>query len=172
MLKVQRILASFVLVGLLVLAAGCGDGDKRSRASGVVSYKNEPLKGGNIGFSNDIGGTYKGFIQPDGTYTITDIPNGTYAVTIETETLNPEKKGPPQGPPGDKNNMQAKMQAEYLAKMGQNPGGGATAGPSKEDLAKVFTKIPSKYATKSTSGLQIEIGATGALTKKDFPLVD
>lgn len=167
-----RFSAGCLFVGILTLASGCGDAKlSRSKVSGVVTYKSAPVKGGNMTMSNDIGGTYTTSIQEDGTYSFGDVPTGNYSVTIETDSLNPDKKAP-KGAAGDKGGQREKMQSDYMKAMGKGPGadGEAGTGPSKEELVKRYTKIPTKYATKALSGLQVDVVL--GTTLKDFVLSD
>lgn len=152
---------------LSVVAIGCSD-KKISKVYGVVTYKNSPVKGGNMIISNDTGGSYSCTIQENGDYSVTDVPNGTYSVTIETETLNPDKKAPKSTV--ERSDERAKMNKQYMDAMGKGGGDGGTGAASREDLLKRYTKIPSKYTSKSTSNLQVEV--SGGETKKNFELAD
>ncbi len=185
---VQRALIASIFSALLVFAAGCG-GDKKSRVTGIITYKNEPVKGGNIYLTNDAGGSFSSPITMEGAYTITDIVPGTYSVTVDTESVNPDRKstaavsgrGAPSAPnnpavnaPGGKADTLNKEYAERMGKSapaGNDAGsGGGFGAPSKEDLLKRYTKIPGKYGSKATSGLTFEVG--NGTTTKDFPLAD
>ncbi len=169
---ILRFSAGCLFVGILTLASGCGEGKlSRSKISGVVTYKSAPVKGGNMTLSNDIGGTYTTSIQEDGTYSISDVPTGNYSVTIETDSLNPEKKAA-KGATGDKGGAREKMQSDYMKAMGKGSGGSGEpgTGPSKEELAKRYTKIPAKYSNKALAGLQVDVVL--GVTLKDFVLVD
>ena len=169
-----RTIITSALCCSLALIIGCS-GASKSKVTGVVSYKNAPIKGGNLIMSSESGGSYSAIIQPDGTYSISDVATGTYTVTIETESLNPDKKAP-KSAAGDKADQRNKMQDEYMKAMGKGGGenksgaGDVGSGASKEDLAKIYTKIPTKYGSKATSGIQVDVGS-GA-TVKDIPLAD
>lgn len=177
----QRAIAASLFTGLLVLAAGCG-GDKKSHLSGVVTYNNAPVTGGNITLASDAGGTYSCPIQMDGNYLITDILPGTYSVTVETETVNPDRKTPPyggqkMGPGAGTASKMEKMNKDYENQMkkggetGSLAAGGNSFGPaSREELLKRYTKIPTKFTDKKTSGLSVEVGQ--GKIKKDFALAD
>lgn len=163
-----------LFVGLLIFATGCS-GDKKSKLSGTITYKNEPVKAGMIYLTNDAGAGYSSPIQSDGAYVVTDIPPGSYSVTVETESINPDAKG--SSPAAAKGGnyaggmvgKNAKMQDEYAQQMGKG-GGAPGGGPSREELLKRYTKLPAKYAVKTTSDLKVEV-QSGA-TLKDFPLTD
>lgn len=184
----QRALIASVFATLLVFAAGCS-GDKKSKVTGIITYKNEPVKGGNIYLTNDSGGSFSSPITMEGSYTITDIVPGTYSVTVDTESVNPDRKttaanpgrsnpNAPNAPgvnaPGGKADV---LNKEYADRMGKSAPAGNDAGsgggfgaPSKEELLKRYTKIPGKYGSKLTSNLSFEVG--NGTTTKDFPLTD
>lgn len=178
----QRAIAASLFTGLLVVAAGCGGGDKKSHLAGLVTYNNAPVTGGNLNVTNDSGGSFSCAIQMDGNYVITDIPPGTYSVTVDTESVNPDRKTPAYGSPqkmgpgaGTAAKME-KMNKEYESMMKKggeagSPDAGGSFGPaSKEELLKRYTKIPAKYTDKKTSGLTVEVGQ--GKIKKDFVLAD
>lgn len=185
---IQRALIASIFVSLLVFAAGCGSGDKKSKVTGIITYKNEPVKGGNIYLTNDAGGSFSSPITMEGAYTITDIVPGTYSVTVDTESVNPDRKSTaaaagrnPNAPnaaginaPGGK---ASELNKEYSDRMGKSApaandagSGGGFGAPSKEELLKRYTKIPGKYGSKLTSGLTFDVG--NGTTTKDFPLAD
>lgn len=183
---VQRALIASIFSALLVFAAGCGSGDKKSKVSGIITYKNEPVKGGNIYLTNDAGGSFSSPIEMSGAFLITDIVPGNYSVTIDTESVNPDRNANSAAPVRTNPNAPTALAAtgkkealskEYNKAMGKNDSSGSDGGsnggfsaPSKEDLLKRYTKIPGKYGSKVTSGLTLEVG--NGTTTKDFPLVD
>src|SRR5437868_4614763 len=77
---------------VLALAAGCRSSPNPGKVSGRVTYKGAPLKGGEVLFHSAGQGSYRGSINQDGTYEITDVPVGEMTVTVDTEFLNPDKK--------------------------------------------------------------------------------
>ena len=171
-MKLSVFCPAFVVV-LVLIAAGCS-GDKKTKITGKVTYKNEPLKGGSIYMFDNAGASYSCPIQNDGTYLVTDIMPGSYSVTVETESINPDNKGtsPTEVKSGQNAGMvgkNAKMQGEYAKQMGL-AGGGPGGGPSREDLLKNYVKIPKKYATKETANLKVEV--LSGITTKDIPLTD
>jgi len=68
------------LVGLAVLAAavaGCSSkGVKKITVNGTVSYKGQPVRSGILKFAGPEGAYSAASIQPDGSYTITDVIPG------------------------------------------------------------------------------------------------
>jgi hypothetical protein len=166
-------------VGLAIVVAlsGCGgSGSATSRITGKVIYKGTPLPGGNVVLTSSggggDGGGYPSPIQMDGTYLITNIPPGVYDVTVETDTVNPDRgkdtKGKAKVEPGAApKGVSDKVNSEYaaaMAKFGGGGGGGGGGGEAggfgaapREELLKRYTKIPEKYANKKTSNLRIEV---------------
>ena len=176
--KICRTAVTVTIFSLLLIALGCSS-DKKSKVTGSVTYKNAPVPGGNLTFSNDSGGSFSSPIQQDGTYLITDMPAGTYTVTIETETVNPDRAAPAYGTGKEKAAPAAKLAGkmekasnEYAEKMGKGGGGGggdnSFGAAPREELLKRYAKIPVKYADKRISGLTAEVG-TGSV-KIDFTL--
>ncbi len=82
-----------VLTLFAIVALGCGDRNPSAPAfvSGSVKYKGEVLKAGTVQFHSDMG-VYPAPINSDGTYVNRDVPVGELVVTVETESVNPDKK--------------------------------------------------------------------------------
>lgn len=175
-MKLSPKLCSTALLAIgVVVAAGCSGEAKRSKVSGVVSYKGTPLKGGTLTFTSDSSGTYNCQIHEGGAYSITDLPLGTYGVVIDTEFLNPEKRAATMskaaaGQQGER----ARINKQYMEAMGRSGGStdaAKTVDPAtKEEMAKIYTKIPAKYLSKVTSGQQLDVSGTN--TVKNFELTD
>jgi hypothetical protein len=149
MLKFRLGLLSILV---LALAAGCGPRSRTpAKIAGKVTYKGQPVKAGNITFhTND--GDYPSTLNADGGYEITDVAAGPATVTIETESANPDKKTPTYG------GQAGRSPAMDPSKMA----GGAPAGvggPSKEELAARYVKIPPKFKDATTSGLTVTLVA-------------
>ncbi len=168
----HKIVSAAFLVFSMTVVSGCGGGAKFSSVSGIVTYQGNPLKGGTLTFISDSSGTYKCQIVEGGSYSITDIPLDTYGVTIDTDSLNPAHKASLGKGEGDLKDQRSKMNKQYMDAMAQ--GGADTAkniyGGTKEQMAKVYTKIPAKYLSRATSGQQIEL--LTAVTVKNFELTD
>jgi hypothetical protein len=146
MLLLRRFLLSLTLA--LLLIAGCSGKRSQNTAnlSGKLSYKDQPIKAGVMQIYTEQG-LYSATINPDGTYTATQLPPGKATVTIETESINPNK--PVYG--GGKYEVK-KSKAE------------------KEPEALEYVKIPLKYRQENTSDLKIEL-KPGKNTH-DFNLTD
>jgi hypothetical protein len=150
-----------VILVLLVSLAACGPKNPNApgKVSGVVTYKGEILKSGNVTFHVGEQKTgYNAAIDTDGKYQAFDLPTGTHVVTIETESLNPDRKVP-----------------TYGARQGKGKGGmseqaAMMGAPDPKMLAERFRAIPKKYADPKTSGLSVTI-KQGVQTV-NFDLVD
>ncbi len=67
----------------------------QASVTGKVTYKGEPVPAGLINFiPKTEGPSATGSLIADGTYSITDAPAGEFTVTIDNESLNPDKKLP------------------------------------------------------------------------------
>jgi hypothetical protein len=136
---------------LLLVAWGCGGSKSTtSEVTGKVTYQNNPLPAGQITFYPAKGTPQSVAIQPDGTYTVTDLEPGEVTVTVSTETLNPEKKTPDYG--------------------GRGRGGASPPPPDMAGGGGKYVKIPDKYAKQETSTLKTTISK--GKNKYDVPLTD
>lgn len=142
---VGRCLRRGVLLSAFLVAAGCG-GSKGS-VSGKVTFKDQPLHGGQVILQAENGKTYSGSIDENGNYTITKVPPGTMKVSvrpIERPKIEagqgPFRGGPPKGigiPKGHEVPEGMKEAYENLNKPGQQAPKG----------------FPEKYKDPKESGL-------------------
>lgn len=151
----------FLVVLVLVGLAGCGSSKSRAKVSGTVTYRDQPVKAGNVTFHSEDKGSYNTTLSEQGTYEIADVPPGDMIVTIETASMNPDMKVPTYG--GDR---VAKVTEDRMA--AERKGGFGP--PPKEVLAARYVKIPDKYAGTNTTDLKIKV--TGGSQTQDFPLKD
>jgi hypothetical protein len=91
------------------------------------------------------GTPYPSTISPDGTYAVADIPVGELIVVVETESVNPGRKGPT-----ETQDYKRRMAAVQPSPNG--PSGGAA------DLSK-YVKIPEKYAKEKTTPITYTVKA-------------
>jgi hypothetical protein len=164
-IRVASIAAS--ALPLLFLASGCGPSSGTpGKVYGKVTYKGAPVTGGGITLQTKDGAKYGGAIDPDGTYSVPDLPPGDMTVTISTENLNPNPAKPTIGPPGGGTGFPPGGGPPGPSGSTGPPGGTAT--PAKPQ--GTYMKIPEKYGDPQTSGLTVTVPA--GPVKKDFDLKD
>jgi len=129
-----------LLTSFAVVALGCGDKNPNAPAvvSGSVKYKGEVLKAGTVTFHSDKG-VYPAPINSDGTFINRDVPVGECVITVETESLNPNKKKETYG--GER----AKGMQE------QKPPAGSSTG------SEFYVQIPKKYGDPKESPLKLTV---------------
>lgn len=150
----------------LVISLGCSPSSKTpTTVSGKVTYKGQPVTGGNIAFHPPAGeatqgasGSYGFALNPDGTYIAVGLPAQEMVVTIDTESLNPNK------PKAEYSKGKENPGDEYKKQMMKR---GAV--PDVADTSK-YVAIPKKYADKKTSPLKKTL--TGGKNTLDFELTD
>jgi len=149
---VTRLVACLPLAALVL--AGCSNvnPDAPAKITGVVKYKGAPVSGGNIAFHYKDGKpTANASIGSDGSYNTGECSSGDATVTIETESINPEKK------------QKTYTQGGRSAPMSPKP-------ESAQAAKTVYVKIPEKYSDKTKSGLTYTV--VNGEQKKDFDLSD
>lgn len=161
MKKTPVLLTLPLLFGVI---AGCSDPNKQGNVTGKITYSSKPVTGGVITLNPEKEGqSFTTSIDADGAYKILDAVPGTYVVTIETESINPDRPKRTYGPPGGAAAGGAAGGAPAPAN--SLPGGAAAAGAQGK-----YVKIPAKYADPKTSDLKITVPAGGM--NKDFALTD
>ncbi|QDV38420.1 hypothetical protein [Tautonia plasticadhaerens] len=148
--------ASFL--GVLALAAGCGDGTglpERYPVSGTVTYKGEPVETGAISFTPvDVanGRPASGTIE-EGSYYLTTAVDGDGAL------------------PGEYKVTITSRAVDYDQAMAGVQGGM----PKQDDVSKAITEaenlVPPKYSIPDTSGLTYTV-TEGSNRGTDFDLTD
>ena len=82
-----------VAAGALVLGCKSENPNAPGRVSGKVTYNGQPVTGGTVTFhSKKDGAKIPVSISSDGRYSAFDIPDGEMDVTVETESLNPDRE--------------------------------------------------------------------------------
>lgn len=156
----MKMTRSFVLMAVVAGAASLGCGGNSAapvRLAGKVSYNGTAVTAGTMSFHTADGTIYPGLINTDGSYTATDLPVGEVVVTIETESLNPNKKA--------EGTAKEQKDAKRRSGMMQKAPEGAVGGPTP-----TYVKIPAKYADKKTSPLKLNLERN--TKSKDFDLTD
>lgn len=171
--------AAPLLAGLLVVL-GCGPSNPNApaRVTGRVMYNGSPVTGGTLTFHTKEGGQIPLGIAADGTYSAVDVPEGDIVVTVETESLNPNRKMPEykggtgSGPAAMYGKGKFGPQGGGPSGSGAPGGKGAQLGPAPEgvNIATTYMKIPDKYAKPETSGLTVTLKKGEQV--KDFELTD
>jgi hypothetical protein len=158
----------------LTFAFGCGSKNPNAPANvrGKVLYNGKPVTGGTIFFHTAEQGTFSGGISPDGTYDLTDLVTGDMIVTVDTESINPDRKQ--QVYDGSTSKGSGK-QAMYGNKTASGPKTGkvseASPVPSDAPTSRVvYLKIPAKYSDKTQSNLKVTL--SNGSNKNNFDLTD
>lgn len=155
MMTRARFAAAGVLTALIV-SIGCNSAnpDAPCHIQGKVTYNGNPVTGGFVLFHQSDGNKVSLPIFANGSYT-GDLKEGTYSVTVDTESLNPNKKTDSRAPGG--------AGGAYGGAAGGNASGGGYASKYKAQQASPtpegagpkpeYVKIPPKYMDPSSSGL-------------------
>jgi hypothetical protein len=159
----MRVFRIGLVAGLAAVLLGCSSA-KRGSVTGAVSYNGQSVKAGTVYFLYDEGGRYQAEIKSDGSFQFMDVPTGGVKVLVDTETFNPEQR--PQSYTQKQKQLSqgyGKSMKEYDAAMGRGGDKKAAdqpAGLSKEkkaELAKVYVKLPKKYAGEKTTPLTFTV---------------
>jgi hypothetical protein len=128
------------------LALGCGQSRTPARLQGEVKYNGQLVKGGTIQFHSKEFGIFQTTIRDNGTYAMSDLPAGEVVVTIETESVNPDREIP-----------------QYGGKPAAPDGGAAAkkAGVPPPPAANKgnYVHIPERYRDPAQSGLTVTLGS-------------
>jgi hypothetical protein len=160
----RKVYSPLLLLPLVVLA-GCRPGNPNAPASvsGQVTYKGETLTAGAVSFHSKEKGIFQAPIEPDGTFRAVDIPAGDLAVTVETESANPElAKKTPDYKGGFGGGGDSKYGKGGGGKKQQPAKKAAQTSPTPEGMKQgggKYVKIPSKYSDPGKSGLSAKISA-------------
>lgn len=136
-----------------LVATGCGS--STATYSGKVSYKDSPVKGGNVTFVSEEGKfPVSSPIAEDGSYTVANVPVGKVKICVETESFNMSGRAiPPSYKPPDEAN----------APKGYRP-------PDLSARAQRYVAIPKHYAEAESTPLSITV--SGGSHKYDIKLQD
>jgi hypothetical protein len=156
----QKTLPLTVLLAVLFLAGGCGDGTtplSLAPSTGTVFYNDKPLAGASVTFFNENAPLATGMTNAEGKFTITT-------------------GGRPGAPIGN-----AKV---FITKISAQQSSAIPANPTPEDMRKMAiesmgkavsqskSEIPEKYGNPQTSGLVATVLADGSKNVFEFRLVD
>jgi hypothetical protein len=168
--KGRLLAALFLVCGLLLVGCKKTNPYAPARLSGKVTYGGALVTAGTIVFHTSDGGSIPAMIGSDGSYGA-ELPVGEVVVTIETESVNPNRKVPV---------YDAKSAGSGgFGKLYGKPSGGSGPGRKKSEdstpqgattNSELYVKIPARYADKAKSGLTLTL--TAGNQKKDFELTD
>lgn len=151
--RTVRTAVGTLTLALLVAVAGCGP--KTGTVSGKVTYKGEPLKGGNVIFASEKGQSLLAPIGEDGTYTIQNVPVGEAKIAVKTKHLGIVA-------------AMAKMKGAGGPPQDTSGGVGAPKKLTPEEAVRRFVAIPAQYEDTETSGLTFTV--KGGSQSHDIPL--
>jgi hypothetical protein len=140
----SRYVCALLPVVLVVLASGCGDS---GNVSGVVRYKDGPLKFGTVQVRGSDGVVHATLIDSEGNYTISGLPSGPATVSVTCR------------------DQREVDQTQKLAGRGPSPTPrtgslvARTTPPGKGEARKVaeWSLIPVSYADFDKSGLNYTV---------------
>jgi hypothetical protein len=167
-----------LFLGLAVAVVGCSRPGASSRVTGTVTYKGQPVKAGQIMLAYEQGGKYEAALQSDGRFQFIDLPVGTVKVFIDNRAYDPDQRPPSYSQQGKKiASGMSKGYSEYDRKVGggekagsKGDDGVALSKGKREELSKVYVKLPKQYTTEKTTPLTFTV-ESGRQTK-DFDLTD
>ncbi len=125
-----------LLIGLFLIAAGCGSGRRRAAEtadiSGKVTYNGKPVTGGQVSFVAEDGFASNGIIDEQGNYTV-KAPVGNVKISVNNTMLQQRPEG---------------------GKMGAGPRPNA---PEPEKMKGTYVQLPFKVLTPDASGLSYTV---------------
>ncbi len=151
----------FLSLPVFLAVLGCSNSNTPSGVHGKVTYKGEPVPAGTVTFhrtGKDQIGSYPFSLNSDGSYEGTTMPAEEMVVTIDTESVNPNKPKPVYS-------GEQMGNAEYAKKMRER-----TPDAAKSSEAGKYVAIPPKYADKEKSPLKVTL--TKGKQKHNFELQD
>jgi hypothetical protein len=86
--RVCRFALAFTLPALAILLSGCGGG--KGDVSGKVTYKGKAVVYGQVGFVGPDGNPRAAKINPDGSYSVTDVAAGEAKITVSSVLAPPK----------------------------------------------------------------------------------
>ena len=146
-----------IVLALVGVASGCSSGNPMAPAkiSGKISYAGKPIKAGTMKFHTTTGTPYDAQISTDGTYSAVDLPVGEMIVTVETESINPNRDLTA----GARKNADTEKRMKNMnSSMQRGPGSNDAGGAATQSTASAnYIKIPDKYSNPKTSPITITL---------------
>lgn len=122
-----------IVAALLAFIPGCGPG--ASTASGTVTYQGKPVVWGSVTLRAADGSMHQIGINPDGTYSLTNVPVGLATVGVSSPDPTPSAR----------------------ARAGGGDDSRARPGPPPLPPGAWFP-LPAKFADPATSGVTVQVG--------------
>jgi hypothetical protein len=143
-----------ILVGAALAMAlmGCGtSAPPAATVSGVVTYKDARVTGGTIGvhYLDRTGASVNLAIGADGRFSTAGLTPGKAKITVETESVKSAPTGALTPPPG------AHGAAQMKSKIKESE----AKAPSAQGPARVYRKVPAKYASRETTPISWDLEA-------------
>ena len=134
-----------IVSSLLATIVGC---ETKTSVSGKVTYQGAPVTAGSVTLVASSGNVYTGNLNPDGTFTIPDVPTGDVQVAVVGANAAGGNKPPPArgaGPVGAKG-------------VGRGEGAGNPEALPPPPVA-TGPVLPKQYGDPRTSGLTAKVKA-------------
>jgi hypothetical protein len=150
MKRIRPFLPLFLLCSAVLIALPGCSGERTAKLSGKVTYNNKPVPGGQVVFANeDNTKVTEADIQPDGTYSSTQVPLGKVRVGVM-----PAHKGLAASiPKGVKSKMPPDKHPEEYEKKGGTE----------------YVDIPEQFRDPSTSGINVTVDGSDKVFNIDIP---
>ena len=130
-------MALFALIALSAAPSGCGR--PLSTLTGHVTYQDKPVTGGSVVLYCEGQQIVRGQIDPNGTYTVSNVPRGRVQVTVLPPARLPE-------------GFHKKYQTPPVIN------GPITPGVGKSDKEARELAIPQRFGVPEESGLAVVVG--------------
>jgi len=133
-------------ISVLSLLSGCGE-SSTTTVNGTVTYKDKAVESGTVTlFAKESGAAFTGTIQPDGSFTIENVPEGSVQIGVSSPNPNPERPADRRGAGENPNTMNSRARGV--------PGAPAAPAPAASTApAGKWVPIPEGYLDPANSGL-------------------
>lgn len=152
MIRCIRLIGLGLLACAAALAAGCGG---HGSVSGTVKHKNgKPVVSGKVTLIASDNMPYEATINPDGTYSFSDVPAGPAKIGVSSPNPAPQPKPAEGGARGGRGRGKDAAVIATKDKGGRTPPVGQAA---SEEVIKGWFQIKDTYADPQQSGLGVTV---------------